>query len=216
MIEKMKFLSITGPKADIDRVVDQYLSKYEIHLENALASLQSVQSLTPYIQVKCYRDTLNKAEELVSLLQDTGTEPASVSLKEAAELVEELDQKLARFNEQRKGLEEQRQKVVDQLEAIKPFRDCPSIWRRFWTLSLLSSVLEGFRGNIIPSLKIIFTRILTPCSANVFLMMSIYGVCILVPSQRRSRSMRSTLPCILSGSTFPKSFTDLPSRSIMI
>ena len=55
MIEKMKFLSITGPKADIDRVVDQYLSKYEIHLENALASLQSVQSLTPYIQVNPYR-----------------------------------------------------------------------------------------------------------------------------------------------------------------
>ena len=36
MIEKMQFVSITGPKADIDRVVDQYLSRYEIHLENAL------------------------------------------------------------------------------------------------------------------------------------------------------------------------------------
>lgn len=39
MIEKMKFLSITGPKADIDRVVNTYLSKYEIHLENALSEL---------------------------------------------------------------------------------------------------------------------------------------------------------------------------------
>ena len=39
MIEKMKFLSITGPKADIDRVVNDYLSKYEIHLENAMAQL---------------------------------------------------------------------------------------------------------------------------------------------------------------------------------
>ena len=39
MIEKMKFLSITGPKADIDRVVSDYLSKYEIHLENAMAQL---------------------------------------------------------------------------------------------------------------------------------------------------------------------------------
>ena len=35
MIEKMKFLSITGPKTDIDRVVNTYLCKYEIHLENA-------------------------------------------------------------------------------------------------------------------------------------------------------------------------------------
>ena len=43
MIEKMKFLSITGPKADIDRVVNQYLAKYEIHLENAMAQLTLLQ-----------------------------------------------------------------------------------------------------------------------------------------------------------------------------
>ena len=39
MIEKMKFLSITGPKTDIDRVVNTYLSKYEIHLENASTNI---------------------------------------------------------------------------------------------------------------------------------------------------------------------------------
>ena len=43
MIEKMKFLSITGPKTDIDRVVNTYLSKYEIHLENALSELTAVE-----------------------------------------------------------------------------------------------------------------------------------------------------------------------------
>ena len=32
MIVKMKFLSITGPKNDIDRVADLYLSKYEIQM----------------------------------------------------------------------------------------------------------------------------------------------------------------------------------------
>ena len=46
MIEKMKFLSITGPKADIDRVVNQYLVKYEIQLENAMAQLNTVQRLS--------------------------------------------------------------------------------------------------------------------------------------------------------------------------
>ncbi len=30
MIVKMKFLSITGPKNDIERMAGQYLSKYEI------------------------------------------------------------------------------------------------------------------------------------------------------------------------------------------
>ena len=56
MIEKMKFLSITGPKADIDRVVNQYLVKYEIQLENAMAQLNTVQRLTPYIEINPYRN----------------------------------------------------------------------------------------------------------------------------------------------------------------
>ena len=34
MIEKMKFVSISGPKNDLDRMVNQYLSHYEIQLEN--------------------------------------------------------------------------------------------------------------------------------------------------------------------------------------
>ena len=55
MIEKMQFVSITGPKADIDRVVDQYLSRYEIHLENALAQLQTLKTLTPYLQINPYK-----------------------------------------------------------------------------------------------------------------------------------------------------------------
>lgn len=38
MIEKMKFLSITGPKDDIDRVVERYLSKYEIQLKTPCRS----------------------------------------------------------------------------------------------------------------------------------------------------------------------------------
>ena len=38
MVEKMKLLHITGPKNDIDRVMGKYLSKYDIHFENAIAS----------------------------------------------------------------------------------------------------------------------------------------------------------------------------------
>ena len=59
MIEKMKFLSITGPREDIDRVADTYLSRYEIHLENALSELKTVKNLRPYIEVNPYRDQLS-------------------------------------------------------------------------------------------------------------------------------------------------------------
>ena len=42
MVVKMNFLSITGPKDDIERIAGQYLSKYEIQLENALTELKTV------------------------------------------------------------------------------------------------------------------------------------------------------------------------------
>ena len=61
MIEKMKFLSIAGPKDDIDRVVEQYLSKYEIHLENALSELKTVASLRPYTETNPYKAELQTA-----------------------------------------------------------------------------------------------------------------------------------------------------------
>ena len=56
----MKFLSVTGPKEDIDRVVNDYLSKYEIHLENALSELKTVKSLRPYIEINPYKDKLTQ------------------------------------------------------------------------------------------------------------------------------------------------------------
>lgn len=54
MIEKMRFLSITGPKEDIDRVIEEYLSKYDIQLENALSELKNVRDLYPYIDSNPY------------------------------------------------------------------------------------------------------------------------------------------------------------------
>ena len=65
MIEKMKFLSITGPKDDIDRVVDQYLSKYEIQLENALSELKTVANLRPYLEINPYKAELQTAAALM-------------------------------------------------------------------------------------------------------------------------------------------------------
>ena len=72
MIVKMKFLSITGPKADIDRVVNTYLSKYEIHLENALTELSTMQNITPYIQINPYKETLIDDRRLPSFMTRVG------------------------------------------------------------------------------------------------------------------------------------------------
>ena len=85
----MKFLSVTGPKEDIDRVVNDYLSKYEIHLENALSELKTVKSLRPYIEINPYKDKLTKAEEFASMLgtdKIRKTQPALFRLKKLLRL----------------------------------------------------------------------------------------------------------------------------------
>ena len=63
MIVKMKFINISGPRNDIDRVTDLYLSRYEIQLESALSELKTVDNLRPFVEINPYKDALGKAEE---------------------------------------------------------------------------------------------------------------------------------------------------------
>lgn len=77
MIEKMKFLSITGPKADIDRMTETYLSKYEIHLENALSELTEVANLSPFLEINPYREALTSINSFYEQLED----PKSITPK---------------------------------------------------------------------------------------------------------------------------------------
>lgn len=61
MIEPMKFVSISGPRDDLDRMVNQVLCRYEIHLENALTELKSVSKLIPCPGTNPYREPYEAA-----------------------------------------------------------------------------------------------------------------------------------------------------------
>ena len=52
MIEKMQFLSITGPKDDIDRAIEQHLSKYEFQLESTITELYDTNGINTFIYIK--------------------------------------------------------------------------------------------------------------------------------------------------------------------
>ena len=61
MIVKMRFLNISGPRDDIDRVCEKYLSKYEMQIENAVTELKTTENIMPFVEVNPYRDPLAKA-----------------------------------------------------------------------------------------------------------------------------------------------------------
>ena len=55
MIEKMKFISVIGPKDQLDTVTRQYLCRYEIQLENAMGELKHLNNITPNAELNPYR-----------------------------------------------------------------------------------------------------------------------------------------------------------------
>ena len=81
MIVKMKFLSISGPRTDIDRVSSKYLSKYEMQLENAITELKTTDNLLPFMDLNPYKEPLAKAEQYVAMLPDPSV-PMDTSLSE--------------------------------------------------------------------------------------------------------------------------------------
>ena len=122
MIVKMKFMSITGPKADIDRVVNEYLSKYEIHLENALSKLKTVKNLSPYIEINPYKDWLIKANDFTALINDnTFASNKVITLEEALKILQSLDADVNEINLTRDKLEEKKTILQTSLLRIEPF-----------------------------------------------------------------------------------------------
>ena len=123
MIEKMKFLSITGPKDDIDRVVEQYLSKYEIQLENALSELKTVGSLRPFLETNPYKGELQTAEQLIGSFQAPPKADSSkkVSISEAVSIVQELNGQLKSLNEKKEELEHQANMLSASINNVIPF-----------------------------------------------------------------------------------------------
>ena len=123
MIEKMKFLSIIGPKGDIDRVVEQYLSRYEIQLENALSELKTVVNLRPFLEINPYKAELQAAEALMETCRDKLPEKASMKLgiEEAVAVVRELDGQLRSLTEEKEALEKEADTIRTSMDNVIPF-----------------------------------------------------------------------------------------------
>ncbi|MEG2296770.1 MAG: V-type ATPase 116kDa subunit family protein [Clostridium sp.] len=124
MIEKMKFLSITGPKEDIDRVVNRYLCKYEIQIENALSELKTVKDLRPYIEINPYKDLFLKAGRLASNFEKQTPENSDmISIEDASKIITEVDQQLSGFSEERDKLLAALQTMQTSYNKIRPFKE---------------------------------------------------------------------------------------------
>lgn len=128
MIVKMKFINISGPRGDIDRVTDLYLSRYEIQLESALSELKTVDNLRPFVEINPYRDALNKAIQFVGYLQNADeVEPdVSLGLDDMFEVVRTANHDYMELQDKKDKLKRKIDDLRKKQQIIAPFRplDC--------------------------------------------------------------------------------------------
>lgn len=124
MIVKMKFINISGPRDDIDRVMDLYLSRYEIQLESALSELKTVENLRPFVEINPYRDALLKAQQYVGYLNEPEQiqpEP-SMGLDDIFELIRYTNEEYLTFQARKDLLKSRQDELQAKQKVIEPFR----------------------------------------------------------------------------------------------
>lgn len=124
MIVKMKFVTISGPLGDIDRVTEQYLSKHEIHLESALSELKTVENLQPIADANPYRNTLSLTEQFVNLIPDSDhiTPDEALDIESVTDFIKQTNTDYLNLKEQKDAINKKREEILTQMNAIAPFR----------------------------------------------------------------------------------------------
>ena len=122
MIAKMNFVSITGPRGDIDRIVDKYLTRYEIHLEYAPSELKTVATLRPYIEQNIYRDHLTRMKELAEKMGVPEYENVDTDVKRAADKIDFIYDELGKYKSDIEEIEKQMAIINTKLEKVMHFR----------------------------------------------------------------------------------------------
>ncbi|NLG03624.1 MAG: ATPase [Clostridia bacterium] len=148
MIEKMKFINIMGPITDFDRVVQNYLHKYDIQVENALSELKTVRDIKPFVETNPYEGRIKFFEEL-NLKKELGSvkpnPESAVSIKDAEKIIDKAHSVLTKMIENTNSLQEELQKQTEALRRIEPFRSL-----RFDVTSILDFRFIKFRFGKFP------------------------------------------------------------------
>lgn len=119
----MKYLNITGPKDDIDRVVDTYLNRHEIHLENALTELGETKDIRCFIADNPYKDLLNKAQSLCDQIdKEIACDMTDMSISEASDLITATYTKINQSTQKGQDLKDKDKHLTTLIKQIEPFR----------------------------------------------------------------------------------------------
>ena len=120
MVEKMKYISITGHISSMNHVVSRYLSRYDIQLE-AAPNLPG--QMEPFTTLNPYGATLQKAENFLSMLGPAPTLHIPISTTTAINLVEAAQTAYEHRGDRLRQLEEQHKAISAYIHRLQHFTD---------------------------------------------------------------------------------------------
>ena len=120
MVEKMKYISITGHIASMNHVVDRYLSRYDIQLDTApglSGQMEAFSSINPYTQ------TLQKADNFLEMLGPAPAIHIPITSAAAVNLVEAAQTAYEQRGDQLRLLEEKHKAIGAYIHRLEPFSE---------------------------------------------------------------------------------------------
>ena len=123
MIEKMRYRSIIGPKDDIDRVTDTYLSKYDIHLENTLTELSGLKNVHPFLEANPYQQLQRNISELKQVIEiQEADNPKNMTSQEASSVIVKAYEQYETYNKNLEELNKEFEKINEKINVVTPFK----------------------------------------------------------------------------------------------
>lgn len=124
MIEKMKYVNIMGGMNDIDRVIEHYISNYEIQLEYTLKEVVNTSRLEPCYEQNPYAKHLEKAEKFANIIgMDKDHLAKDMEKEEALEIIHKVSDFFDKRDESLKELELRTEKLSNLQEDLEPFKE---------------------------------------------------------------------------------------------
>lgn len=130
MVEKMKYINVTGPCEEIDRVTEKYLSKYQIQLEYAVKELPGNKALQGFSGSNPYSERLHKAEALIKAggadmerLSSCPPEAEGMSREDAFGIIDSAFEYMDGVTNDLQRLEAERDACLRAAAVIEPFSE---------------------------------------------------------------------------------------------
>ncbi|MFR4318900.1 MAG: V-type ATPase 116kDa subunit family protein [Eubacterium sp.] len=169
MIEKMSFVTLAGPKTQIDHLVNNYLSKHDIHLENALTNLVQVNSLLLFQKKTHLRLLLIRAMTLMLVKNPEKAEITDINVADAEKFLNKIDDDLADVRDKISKLNEKKQALDTDYAILAPFKTLNYTLKRIYDMEFFkyrfgkipSANFDKFETYLDPDIDAIFVSTLT-------------------------------------------------------